>query len=436
MESRSYIENIAELVNEKKVSERDIDNSVRNILRLKYRLGLFENPYVDPNSNVVYAPDHLQAAKQAATQATILLKNNNRTLPLNEGRIKSVTITGPMAHAKHDQMGTWSFDGEKEKTVTPLEAIGDMLGDKIKIIYEPGLAYSRDNDKTGINKAVKAAQQTDATIVFVGEEAILSGEAHSLSNLDFVGAQSELISALTATGKPVVMVVMAGRPLTIGNEIDKCDAVLYSFHPGTMGGPALADLIFGKAVPSGKTPVTFPKTVGQIPVYYNHNMTGRPANRNETLMCDIPVEAGQTSLGCTSFYLDSGFDPLYPFGYGLSYTTFEYEGVKLNSVNFGKNDIITAVCTIKNTGDYEADEVVQLYTRDLVGSINRPVRELKGFKRVSLKPGESKEVTFELPVSELAFWNRNMQYAVEEGEFHLWISPNSKSGQPVSFRVD
>lgn len=280
-----------------------------------------------------------------------------------------------------------------------------------------------------------AAARADVILAFVGEEAILSGEAHCLADLNLQGAQSELIAALAKTGKPVVTVVMAGRPLTIGKEVELSSAVLYSFHPGTMGGPALADLLWGKAVPSGKTPVTFPKMVGQIPVYYAHNSSGRPATRNEVLLNDIPLEAGQTSLGCTSFYMDAGFDPLYPFGYGLSYTTFKYDNVKLSSANLKKEDVLTVTFDLENTGKYEGTEVAQLYVQDKFASVTRPVKELKRFARVTLKPGEKKNVSFELPISELAFWNIDMVKTVEAGDFALWVAPDSQSGEEVFFKV-
>ncbi|MGL5317685.1 MAG: beta-glucosidase BglX [Bacteroidales bacterium] len=436
MVSGTYVQHLKELLNEGKVKESDIDSAVRDILRIKYRLGLFTNPYVDTTINVAYDERHLAVAQKAAEESVILLKNEKQTLPLDENKIKTLAIVGPMADAPYEQMGTWTFDGEKDHTVTPLSAIRTLVGDKVKIIYEQGLAYSRDKNKAGIAKSVSAAKQADAVVVFVGEEAILSGEAHSMADLNLVGAQKELVSALQATNKPLIMVVMAGRPLTIGDEVQKSHSVLYSFHPGTMGGPAIADLLFGKAVPSGKTPVTFPKMVGQVPIYYNHKMTGRPATRNEILMDSIPVEAGQTSLGCTSFYMDAGFDPLYPFGYGLSYTTFEYGLPKVNAPKYTKKDVITATCKLTNTGKFEATEVVQLYIRDLVGSLTRPVKELKGFQRVTLKPGETKEVVFTLPVIDLAYWNIDMTNIVEDGQFQLWINTDSQSGEAVTFVIE
>lgn len=420
---------------EGKVKKSAIDDAVRNILRIKFRLGLFDNPYVDEKRiEELYAPSHLEAAKQAAVESAILLKNEKETLPL-QSSVKTVAVVGPMANAPYDQLGTWIFDGDKTKTVTPLKAIKELVGDKVQVIYEPGLTYSRDKNMAGVAKAAAAAARADVILAFVGEEAILSGEAHCLADLNLQGAQSELIAALAKTGKPVVTVVMAGRPLTIGKEVELSSAVLYSFHPGTMGGPALADLLWGKAVPSGKTPVTFPKMVGQIPVYYAHNSSGRPATRNEVLLNDIPLEAGQTSLGCTSFYMDAGFDPLYPFGYGLSYTTFKYDNVKLSSANLKKEDVLTVTFDLENTGKYEGTEVAQLYVQDKFASVTRPVKELKRFARVTLKPGEKKNVSFELPISELAFWNIDMVKTVEAGDFALWVAPDSQSGEEVFFKV-
>lgn len=435
MVSYTFMNQLPQLIKAGKVKEETIDEAVRNILRVKFRLGLFDNPYVDEKKpSVMYAEAHLAAAKRAAVESAILLKNDKETLPIKE-TVRTVAIVGPMADAPYEQLGTWVFDADKAYTQTPLKAIKEIVGEKVQVIYEPGLTYSRDQNKAGIAKAAAAAARADVVLAFVGEESILSGEAHCLADLNLVGAQSELIAALAKTGKPVVTVVMAGRPLTIGKEVDLSSAVLYSFHPGTMGGPALADLLFGKEVPSGKTPVTFPKMVGQIPVYYSHNNTGRPASRKETLINDIPLEAGQTSLGCTSFYMDAGFDALYPFGYGLSYTTFAYSNVKLSSNSLKKSDVLTVTFDLKNTGKYEATEVAQLYVCDKSASVTRPVKELKRFARVTLKPGEKQNVSFELPVSELAFWNIDMNYVVEPGEFALWVATDSQSGDEVSFKV-
>lgn len=434
MVSETFIKNLKQSVAEKKVSMETIDNAVRNILRLKFRLGLFENPYVVTPQTVKYADAHLQIAKTAAEQSVILLKNDAQTLPFTD-KVKTVAVVGPMADAPYEQMGTWVFDGEKEHTQTPLKAIREMYGDKVNVIFEQGLAYSRDKNVSGIAKAVNAARRADVVVCFVGEESILSGEAHSLANLDLQGAQSQLIKSLAATGKPVVTVVMAGRQLTISDEVEASDAVLYSFHPGTMGGPAIADILFGKVNPSGKTPVTFPRMTGQAPIYYAHNNTGRPANPTEMLIDEIPVEAGQTSVGCRSFYLDAGNSPLFPFGYGLSYTNFEYSDLKLASDKLTVDGEVNVSVNLKNAGKYDGTEVVQLYVQDKVGSVTRPVKELKAFQRVELKAGESKTVTFTLPVSDLAFWRYDMTYGVEPGDFKLWVGTNSAEGLSADFTV-
>lgn len=434
MVSETFIKNLKQSVAEKKVSMETIDNAVRNILRLKFRLGLFENPYVVTPQTVKYADAHLQVAKTAAEQSVILLKNDAQTLPFTD-KVKTVAVVGPMADAPYEQMGTWVFDGEKEHTQTPLKAIREMYGDKVNVIFEQGLAYSRDKNVSGIAKAVNAAHRADVVVCFVGEESILSGEAHSLANLDLQGAQSQLIKSLAATGKPVVTVFMTGRQLTISDEVEVSDAVLYSFHPGTMGGPAIADILFGKVNPSGKTPVTFPRMTGQAPIYYAHNNTGRPANPTEMLIDEIPVEAGQTSVGCRSFYLDAGNSPLFPFGYGLSYTNFEYSDLKLASDKFTVDGEVNVSVNLKNAGKYDGTEVVQLYVQDKVGSVTRPVKELKAFQRVELKAGESKTVTFTLPVSDLAFWRYDMTYGVEPGDFKLWVGTNSAEGLSADFTV-
>lgn len=432
MMSFGFIKHLETLVEEGKVKESTIDEAVRNILRLKFRLGLFENPYVDASKTreAAYTPEHLELARRSAAESAILLKNDNDLLPLDD--VHTILVTGPMADAPHDQLGTWAFGGEPERTVTPLAA----LRKHYNVIYEPGLAYSRDCNQSNFAKVRAAAARAEAVVVFVGEEAILSGEAHSLSILNLQGAQSELIAEARKSGKPVVTVVIAGRPLTIERDLASCDAMLYAFHPGTMGGEALADLIAGKAVPSGKSPMTFLRDAGQAPFYYNHPNTGRPCRGTEVLLEDIPLRAGQTSLGCTSYYLDTGYGPLFPFGYGLSYTTFEYANIALDRTTLGKDDTLVVQFDLTNTGKRDGVEVAQLYTRDMVGSVVRPVKELKRFERVALAAGETKHLRFELPVAELAFWNRDMKYEVEPGEFRLWVAGDSASGEAVPFVVE
>lgn len=434
MVSGTYPKYLKELVQSGQVSMADIDNSVRNILRVKYRLGLFKNPYVDTSkTSTIYSQAHLQEARKAAVESAILLKNEGNLLPL-KANLK-VAVIGPLADAPHDQMGTWVFDGDKAHTVTPLKALQTEFKN-ISYVYEPALLYSRDKSTANFEKAKQAAASADVAIVFLGEESILSGEAHSLSNINLIGVQSDLLREVKSAGKPVVLVVMAGRPLTIERDLPYADAVLFNFHPGTMGGPAIFDLIYGKANPSGKLPTTFVREVGQIPMYYNHNNTGRPAPDGNVMTLDqIPVEAGQTSLGNTSFYLDSGKNPLFPFGYGLSYSKFEYSGLALSSNSIPMGGMLTARVTIKNTSSVDGVEVAQLYIRDLVGSIARPVKELKGFQRVALKAGESKTIEFTLTTDDLAFFGRDMQRKAEAGDFKLWIGTSSAEGLETEFSI-
>ncbi len=432
MMTYGYLSHLEELVRSGAVRESDIDQAVRNILRVKILLGLFENPYVDVEAGqaVQYAPDHLAAAQKTAEESAILLKNDG-VLPLDPAAVRNILVTGPLADAPHDQLGTWAFDGEAGHTVTPLRALQERFPGKVT--YVPGLAYSRER-RDRFDDVVAAARRSDVILVFLGEEAILSGEAHSLADLNLKGSQSELLAALKATGKPVVATVMAGRPLTIERDLPNCAAMLYAFHPGTMGGPALANLLLGDAVPSGKTPVTFLRTVGQAPLYYSHNMTGRPYN-GETLLDDIPLEAGQTSLGNTSYYLDYGAYPLFPFGYGLSYTTFAYSDIALDRETYATDGTVTVSFTLSNTGTRAGTEVVQVYVRDLVGSITRPVKELKHFERVTLAPGENRALKVSIPVQELAFVGLDGVKKVEPGEFQLWVAGDSASGTGVAFNV-
>ena len=425
-----FLSHLEELVKSGAVKQSTIDNAVRNILRVKFMLGLFENPYVNVEASqaVQYAPEHLAAAQKTAEESAILLKNDG-VLPLKAG--VRILVTGPMADAPHDQLGTWAFDGQKAHTVTPLKALLARFPGLVD--YVPGLTYSREK-RSGFSDVVAAARRADVVLAFLGEEAILSGEAHSLADLNLMGSQSELLEALKAAGKPVVATVMAGRPLTIERDLPNVDALLYSFHPGTMGGPALANLLFGDVNPSGKTPITFLRTVGQAPLYYSHNMTGRPY-KGETLLDDIPAEAGQTSLGNTSYYLDYGAYPLFPFGFGLSYTSFAYSDIALDKESYAADDVLHVSFNLANTGTFDGTEVAQVYIRDLVGSVTRPVKELKAFRRVSLKAGESCRLTLDIPVAELAFYGLDMQKKVEPGQFQLWVAGDSASGDAHTFSV-
>ncbi|WP_276380108.1 beta-glucosidase BglX [Flavobacterium sp. H4147] len=434
MVSGTYVAYIETLLQEKKISIETINEEIRNILRVKFKLGLFENPYVKGNTkDVFYKEEHLNLAEKLAEESIVLLKNEAQILPFNKS--KTIAVFGPLADAPHEQLGTWVFDGEKNHTITPLKALKEKYGKDSNIIYEPVLKYSRDKDSTNFDKARKIAQEADVVLLFLGEESILSGEAHSLSDLNLQGIQSQLLSALVKTKTPLITIVMAGRPLTIEKEVKLSNAVLYAWHPGTMGGSAIANILFGKANPSAKLPVTFPKNVGQIPMYYNHLNTGRPANGSELNLTNIPVEASQTSLGNKSYYLDSGTQPLFPFGFGLSYSSFDYGKLKLSKTVLKKEEVLEISFTLKNTAQYEGTEIAQLYIRDITASIALPVKELKSFQRITLKPNEEKQVTFKLPITDLAFCGIDMKKKVEAGKFDLWIGSNSEKGEKVSFEV-
>ena len=432
MQGNIYTDYLAELVEEGLVKESQIDECVRSVLRLKYRLGLFDNPYIAEDEPAFYTPEALAAAQQTAEESAILLKNDG-ILPLNSKHSTlNILITGPLADQKKEQLGTWIFDGQPEHSVTPLEAFEkpEIQNSKFKIIYEPGLTYSRDKNVNGIAKAVEAAKKADVILFFAGEEAILSGEARCRTDLNLPGAQTQMMQALSATGKPVVLVVMAGRPLSIGAETEQAAAVLYAFHGGTMAGPALYNLITGAAVPSGKTPITFPKMVGQIPLYYNRHNTGRPTYDPPVLIDDIPVGAPQFSVGYSSCWLETATEPLFPFGYGLSYTTFEYG----ETVVEAQSPLCTVSCEIKNTGQFDAYEVAQLYTHQLSGALVRPIKELKGFEKVFIPAGESRTVTFTLTREQLGYWhekrdcqNSRVWFDTDDAEFELWIAPDSRS---------
>ncbi|MDE6310275.1 MAG: beta-glucosidase BglX [Muribaculaceae bacterium] len=434
MMSYAYVSHMKDLVEQGKVSEKTLDDLVRNVLRLKFRLGLFENPYVDTaNARRFYTEGNLAAAQHAAEQSAILLKNEGGVLPLKPG--VRVALTGPMMDAKHDQNGTWSFDAEKEHTVTVLDAFNDMYG-KDKVVAAPGLTYSRDTDKAGIAQAVVKARTADVIVFVCGEEAVLSGEAHCRTDLTLPGAQKEMLKALKATGKPVVSVVMTGRPMEINDVVANSDAILYCFHPGTMGGPAIANVLSGSVNPSGHLPAGIPRASAQAPLYYSHKNTGRPAE-GMVLMDELPQEAGQTSTGCTSFYMDCGDGALYPFGYGLSYTDFSYGPVVLSTDKMdAKDGSIRATCEIENTGSVKGATVAQLYVRDVVGSLCRPVKELKGFEKIELAPGEKRTVSFTLTPDDLAFHNARSERVTEPGEFRVWIAQDSASGESKSFTVE
>lgn len=446
MEGHGYPRYLKDLLAEGKITEKQIDACVRDILRLKFRLGLFDNPYCAIDSAEFFTPEALAAAQRAAEESAVLLKNNGilPISPLSEGGGGvSIFICGPLANSQHDQNGTWCFDKVDSMTVTPLMAFRTLAKEgKIRLIEQTGKHWSREVNPANLAELTRKAKQADVVLYFGGEESILSGEARCRAHLDLPGDQSVQLRALKATGKPVVLTVMAGRPLCIGAETDLVDAVLYAFHGGTMQGPALANILTGVVAPSGRLPMTFPQAVGQIPMYYNKKNTGRPTD-HPVLIDQIPVGAPQFSLGESSYWLEYGDKPLFPFGYGLTYTTFNYSPVVLSDsvLTMGSGNTITATCTITNTGNVEAVAVPQLYLRDLVGSLTRPIRELKGFERVSIPAGESREVSFSLTESDLAYWHLakgitlgadgKYEHTAEPGDFLLWISPSSAEGTPA-----
>lgn len=435
MTSRAYENHLAALIEEGKVTEAQLDDMVRNILRIKIKMGLFEDPFFEPTNELNYHPDHLAGAKQAAIESTVLLKNENNVLPLKFENQK-VALIGPLAHAPHEQLGTWTFDGEKEHTQTLWMALKNTYGDK-NVSFSEGLSFSRDKSRRGFADALEKARNSEVIVFAGGEEAILSGEAHSRANIDLPGAQEELIAELAKLGKPIVLVIMAGRPITLGSIVAQVDAVLMAWHPGTMGGPALVELLGGKVSPSGRLPVTWPKTAGQSPIYYNHKNTGRPpSDQSFVHMDEIPIGAWQSSLGNTSHYLDAGFLPAYPFGYGLTYASFEYADLHTDKQSYGMGDTVRVSFKLTNTGSKKASEVVQYYFQDPFASVTRPVRELVGFEKVSLEPGKSQSVEFSLPVSQLAFYNQEGRWEVQPGAFNFWVAPNALEGLQTSFVVE
>ncbi|MBT8135806.1 MAG: glycoside hydrolase family 3 C-terminal domain-containing protein [Gammaproteobacteria bacterium] len=437
MFGQSYLHHVPELVAEGHIDIATIDTMAANILRVKVRQGLFENPYTDPAALPGIGSEHaLDTAREAALQSVVLLKNDNSVLPLSAEKLESVAIIGPLADAPYEQLGTWIFDGDRELAITPLQAIQDGYRDQLSVRYVRAMETSRSRATHAFDEAASVAADSDVAILFLGEESILSGEAHSRASIDLPGDQADLVRRVREAGKPVIAVIMAGRPLTLTNIIDDVDAVLFAWHPGTMGGPAIADLLFGVASPSGKLPVTFPRMVGQIPIYYNQKNTGKPASA-ETIVHidDIDQHAAQTSFGMSSYHLDAGLLPLFSFGHGLSYTHFQYNNLRLREAGIRLGDTLHVSVDLTNSGKTAATEVVQLYVRDLVGSVTRPVKELKGFQRVHLEPGETVVVEFALHTDALAFYGRKMQLVTEPGRFHLWVGGSSEAELTGEFQI-
>jgi len=437
MAGNVYESQLPDLVEQGALDVGMIDAAVANILQAKFELGLFENPYTDPEALPGIAnPEALATAKKAALQSVVLLKNDDGVLPLSKDRLDRIAVIGPLADAPYEQLGTWIFDGDRELSVTALDGIRELVGDDVKVDYVRAMETSRSRSTEPFDKAVAAAENSDAALLFLGEESILSGEAHSRADISLPGAQAELVRRIRETGKPVIAVIMAGRPLTLTNIVDDVDAILFAWHPGTMGGTAIAELLFGLESPSGKLPATFPRMVGQIPIYHSQKNTGKPPTPETVVhIDDIDAHAPQTSLGMTAFHLDAGYTPLFPFGFGLSYADFVYEDIRVSAEEIPLGGTITVSAELTNHGDVPADEVAQLYVRDLVGNVTRPVRELKGFRRLRVDAGETVTVSFELHTDDLAFYGRDNTLMVEPGDFHAWIGGSSDTGLRTEFRV-
>jgi beta-glucosidase len=430
MVSTTYFDRLPELLQQGRVSMSSIDTAVRRVFRLKFQLGLFENA-VRPAARVEIDAEARQVGRQLAAESFVLLKNEKRTLPLSRAA-QRIAVIGPLADSAVDQMGTWVMDANPADCETPLTSLRKKYGaDRIR--YAAALRNSRDTSHAQFGAAIEAARGADVVLLFLGEEQSLSGEARSRAFLNLPGAQDDLVREIASLGKPVVTIILAGRPLTFHDVAAKSASVLYAWHPGTFGGPALVDVLSGDRSPSGRLTITFPRTVGQIPIYYGQLNTGRPAAVGDR---GVPMGSPEDPQGYTSKYLDVDITPEYPFGFGLTYGEFVYASPRVSRQSFRRGETVTVSADVTNRGSVEADEVVQFYLRDVVASVARPVRELKGFERVHLRPGEKRTVTFTVTEKDLMFYDQSMRLVAEPGEFHAWISPDSASGSLVSFRLE
>ncbi|MBC7124196.1 MAG: glycoside hydrolase family 3 C-terminal domain-containing protein [Bacteroidales bacterium] len=420
MEGHIYLHQLKKLLADGKITEKQIDDAVRRILRIKFMLGLFDDPYrycdTIREKELILNPRHLEIAREVARKSMVLLKNDG-VLPLSK-KLNTVAVIGPLADNTEDIIGTWSARGEGKDAVSVLTGIRQKLPNT-KVIHAKGCDITGDS-KAGFAEAIATARKADAVVLVVGEAAMMSGEALSRAFLDLPGVQKDLVLAINELKKPLVVVLMNGRPLTIEWMDNAVPAILEAWLPGTMGGPAVADVLFGDYNPSGKLPMTFPRNVGQIPLFYYHKNTGRPRVETERY---------------TSKYIDSPNTPLYPFGYGLSYTSFDYSNFGISANEIGMSDTLKVWVDVTNTGNYDGEEVVQLYIRDMVGSVTRPVKELKGFEKVFIKKGETVKVMFKLTASDLAFYTRTMEFKAEPGDFKVFVGGNSRDLQELSFRL-
>lgn len=419
MVSRSYNAFGQKLLQQNKLSMATIDEAVRRILRIKFRLGLFDRPYTDETreQNSLLRPESIRLAREVAGRSMVLLKNDRDILPLSKNP-GSIAVIGPLADDRRAPLGWWAGDGKEENTITPLAGIKAKVTAQTKVGYAKGCDV-KDDSTAGFQEAINLTKQSDVAIVFVGETHDMVGEAASRTTLDLPGRQLELVQAIHATGKPTVVVLVNGRPLSIGWIVNNVPAILESWMGGSQSGNAIADILFGDVNPGGKLPVTFPRNVGQVPMYYNYLNTGRPPEAENRY---------------TSKYLDVPWTPLFPFGYGLSYTKFKITNLQLSARRIVSGTLTVSV-EVENVGRRAGDEVVQLYVRDPVATMTRPVKELKGFQRITLQPGEKRLVGFVLDREHFAFWNRDMRFVVEPGEFRVMVGSSSADLIEAKFEV-
>ena len=391
-----------------------MNESVRRVLRLKNKLGLFENPYAKAEREklVLSSEENLNHALEISRKSIVLLKNENDILPLSK-TVKKFAVIGALADDKKEPLGCWSADGKAENVVSVLEGIKRKVPTQTEILYAKGCEIETDSTSSFAD-AIEKAKKSEIVILVLGESAKMSGEAASRAFLDLPGKQKDLAKEIHKIGKPTILVLMNGRPLAINWEAENLSAILETWHLGVQCGNAIADVLFGDFNPCGKLTTSFPRSVGQIPVYYNHKNTGRPEQ---------------------SKYLDLPNSPLFPFGFGLSYTTFKYSNLQINKSKITKNEDLIVSVEIENTGKRSGDEIVQLYTRDLVASVTRPVKELKGFERISLNAGEKKTVNLRISPQNLGFYNREMKFVVEAGKFKIWVGKNSAEGLEAEFEI-
>ncbi|MGM5468810.1 beta-glucosidase BglX [Flavobacteriaceae bacterium LMO-SS05] len=430
---------------EGKVALSDIDTAVKRILTAKYQLGLFDDPYKycdeDRAKTEIFTDEHRAFARKVASESMVLLKNDNQVLPLKKSG--TIALVGPLANTAVNMAGTWSVATRQEKSNPLLKGLKTVAGENVNILYAKGSNVDYDlefemhstmfgkeiprdgrTDKQLLDEALSIASQSDVIVAAIGETAEMSGESSSRSDIEIPQAQKDLLNALLKTGKPVVLVLFTGRPLAIDEEHKNVPAILNVWFPGSEAGLAIADVLFGDVNPSGKLSATFPQNVGQIPIFYNHKNTGRPLGNTEGKFEKF-----------RSNYLDVRNEPLYPFGYGLSYTTFDYNNLKLSTNQLNFEDSIEVSVDVTNSGDYDGKEVVQLYIRDLVGSVTRPVKELKGFQKILIKKGETKTITFKLTVEDLKFYNYNLDFVAEPGDFEVFVGTNSDASLKAQFEL-